>query len=539
MERKRVLWMNVALGGLLGAVLFCVVYGVRILDVGYDDWLLRGGDLSQHYLGWRFFRSSPWHFPVGLMSGILEPLTVSVTYTDSIPLFALPFKLLSPLLPDTFQYFGLWGLFSFMAQGAFAVLLLRRFTEHLLLTLPGAAVFILSPVMLYRMYLHTALAGHWIILSALCLWIYHGELRPFSRRLTLWSIQGMLAALIHPYFLPMMVIIAFCAMLQNWMMSRHLRENLLLFAAPIVAALLTLFLLGAFQGGGNATESGLGVYSANLNALLNSAGHSYFMNALPLLDGQGEGFGYLGFGMVLGAAIAVTLVLLSRKAEGKPSWEKGFPVLLAVGAFVILAVSPRVTLGQHVLWEWPLPSFLTRLLSMFRASGRFIWPVVYLFYLGVFAVILQKAPRRAAVTLLSIILVFQMVDLKGMVISRRQTYGVPVESTLTLQKEILWEEATRGRKHLVILEPEISVTEHEKGYALAILALENGMTMNSFNVARLPLERVREEIARHMEELASGGDQETLYVSARTDVFRGANLTIHEADGLFFAVGGE
>lgn len=45
---------------------------------------------------------------------------VSVLYTDSIPLFAIFFKALSPLLPETFQYFGLFGLMCYMLNGGFA-----------------------------------------------------------------------------------------------------------------------------------------------------------------------------------------------------------------------------------------------------------------------------------------------------------------------------------------------------------------------------------------------------------------------------------
>ena len=60
---------------------------------------------------------SDWHFPVGLIDTLSYPTSVSVIYTDSIPLVALIFKLFRNILPLRFQYFGMFGLFSFMLMG--------------------------------------------------------------------------------------------------------------------------------------------------------------------------------------------------------------------------------------------------------------------------------------------------------------------------------------------------------------------------------------------------------------------------------------
>ena len=105
------------IGAAVGFVLFLIVYGFRVLDFTYDGWLLTGKDLQQHYLGWKFFRKSPWTFPLGMHDSFTVPDSVSVLYTDSIPLFALFFKLLSPILPETFQYFGLFGLMCYILNG--------------------------------------------------------------------------------------------------------------------------------------------------------------------------------------------------------------------------------------------------------------------------------------------------------------------------------------------------------------------------------------------------------------------------------------
>ena len=97
------------LSAMIGMMVFIAVYGVAVLNPTYDDWLLGKGDLTQHYLGWCFYRSSDWTFPIGLTNNLAYPSYTSIIFTDSIPVLAVFFKLFSFILPDTFQYLGWWG----------------------------------------------------------------------------------------------------------------------------------------------------------------------------------------------------------------------------------------------------------------------------------------------------------------------------------------------------------------------------------------------------------------------------------------------
>lgn len=159
-------------GCLLGAAFFLAIYGFKVMDVQYVDWLMTGGDTTQHYLGWVFFRNSPWHFPIGLVDGLAYPALTSVMYTDSIPLFSLFFKLLSPILPETFQFFGIWGIMAFMLQGGISSLIIYKIKASMPVALIGSVFFIISPPVLQRMYGHTALAGHFMILLPIAVWFY-------------------------------------------------------------------------------------------------------------------------------------------------------------------------------------------------------------------------------------------------------------------------------------------------------------------------------------------------------------------------------
>ena len=116
-------------GALLGALVFVALYGVRVLDPTQVDWILNNAspDPSQHYLGWAFFRRSAVRLPyIGANYSVVYPYRTSVLFTDSIPLLALFFKLLGPVLPARFQYFGWWGLLCYALQGGQALAILAR-----------------------------------------------------------------------------------------------------------------------------------------------------------------------------------------------------------------------------------------------------------------------------------------------------------------------------------------------------------------------------------------------------------------------------
>lgn len=62
------------LGGLAGMLVFIACYGVSILDVTNDAWLLSGEDItSALHLAGSFYRASEWTFPIGQIQGILYP----------------------------------------------------------------------------------------------------------------------------------------------------------------------------------------------------------------------------------------------------------------------------------------------------------------------------------------------------------------------------------------------------------------------------------------------------------------------------------
>lgn len=289
-KKGAALWNKYGLSAsaaILGAVCFIAMYGVNILNPAYDAWLLQGGDLTQHYIGWEFFRASRWQFPVGLMDRICNPNSVSVIFTDSIPVLAVFFKLLSPLLPKTFQYFGWWGLLCFVLQGIFSANLLNLYLQGekgatelqvKIFALTGSLFFLETPVLLMKMYMHTALAGQWLLIASLYFAKKYIELPErherslLNKQLVIWGVLGMLCGMIHMYYIPLCGIVLGGFLIARVVKDKRLMPSFYVGAAFSSGALGMVLLLGGLSHEQQWDAGGLGQFSFNMNGFFNSMG---------------------------------------------------------------------------------------------------------------------------------------------------------------------------------------------------------------------------------------------------------------------------
>ena len=146
-------WNHVFIVCLLSAALglgwFLYMYSYQPLIFSNINWIYNaGGDALQHYLGWLFYRNSPWTFPLGHIVNYGYPFGINLAYTDSIPLVAIPLKLISHLEQQRFQFIGVWVLFNFIAQIFFAILIIRLYTSSIILQIVGGSLMVLSSIML-------------------------------------------------------------------------------------------------------------------------------------------------------------------------------------------------------------------------------------------------------------------------------------------------------------------------------------------------------------------------------------------------------
>lgn len=430
---------------LLGLAAGLWVSGGTMLWPGQTGWLVHG-DLAQSYLGWASYRHAPWSWPPGANPAYGAGLHSSVYYSDSIPLLALLFKLLSTWLPEPFQYFGLWVLACFVLQAVFAWCLLGLADARPLERTLGTVFFVLAPPMLNRLGGHMALVGHWMVLMAL--WLCLSPVR--RRQAAWWACLVAMAMIVHAYLFAMVAAIWVADMVRRQVelqraaplraggvLRRWLPELALVAAAALAAAWLAGFFMVSGQG---MQAEGFGYYKMNLLAPFNGDGWSRFGLHSAQAPGEYEGFNYLGLGGIALVALALSVVVLRR---GRPS-PRLIPLSLWIVAILLVALAVTCNIGFGA-WQWhmPLPERLwTRLSHLsLQSTGRLAWVAYYLVLLAALFAVLQRLRGRIRVVLLLVLVVAQLVDLYPGLSGLRATLLARTRGTPALLNGPFWDAA--------------------------------------------------------------------------------------------------
>ena len=282
-----------------GIVAFFVFAGWWVLIPTNIAWL-DVADRAMHTLGWLVYRDTPWTLFSGANPRLGLELANSIALVDGLPLFAIPFKLLSPLLPHPFQYRGWWWLLCFVLQSLFAYRLARELAATRVVALVAAGFTVIAPTFLFRLPMHMALAGHWTILAALYLYA-----RQEPARLRYWLLLLAVTAAVHPYILAMVGGIWAVGYLQRlWLRRMGLRHALVEPIAVAIILAIVLWTIGAFYTGSYAP--GFGYYRLNLLGPLISYGDwSKLAPSLPHSDYDYEGISFLGIGVIGALVLAI------------------------------------------------------------------------------------------------------------------------------------------------------------------------------------------------------------------------------------------
>lgn len=476
-------------GLLAGFLCFVITYGIEVLNVTYDAWIFHGDtDLKQHYLGWCHYRITPWHFPLGMIDSLSYPTSVSMLWTDSIPIFSIVFKLFRSILPETFQFFGLFACLSFGLQGGIATLLIRKFTDNLYVCLVMSVVFIWSFPILQRTFYHTSLCAQWIILLSLLLWFSDIYKRSTVSKAMIWGAMGMLCVFIHSYFLPMVACIMCGSLLEELIIKKKITPIIASIGSFGLCSLISLYVIGAFAGNVS-LDYGIGQFEMNLNSLWNSLGEGRLLKGLPLyFDTQYEGFGYLGAGMIVLGFVFMGIILfeiyISHKnkiyiVELIKMHPRKSIVFLVCTIFLLVAACPNISLGNILILHIPYPKFINSILGIFRSNGRFVWPVMYIIIIASVAVISKKFKKQTVSLLISFCLLLQLVDLSTMISQKREIYSDGDKSYTSIWDTGEINQVIDHYDHFILM-----LNDNDLVMTTAYYAYANNMTLNRYYYAR-------------------------------------------------------
>ena len=387
-------WTAAGIGALAGAAAFALCL-LRADGPVLHDAL--AGDIAQSAAGAAAYARDAWRLPLFAVEGLSGVPGQNIVFSDSAPLFALPWKLFGggAAAPAVFMHLLLAA--AFLLQGVAGALAVQRIvgpdgtrgTALAALAL-GGLILALWPAFLHRHLMqHTGLGHHWVLVMALTpvLMLLAGR-RP-AQPVAEYAALTLAAAWLHPYLL------AFAALAGGlFFAGRALGEApagarpALIRAAFGLGAILAVALVAMGLGGHWMVPSVSGgayitAFSLNLAAPFMPAELSLLVPdwaAFP--ESQFAAYAYIGLGgglLALGAVIA-----WARSGRLAVAGAGGALALTFAAAALVtlIALSRDIRLAETTLLAYPLPAWAETLLSTFRAVGRWSWIPGYLLLLA-------------------------------------------------------------------------------------------------------------------------------------------------------------
>lgn len=524
-------WLAAKSPILLGIGAFFAIVGPRALYPTNIAWL-SVGDPATHYLGWHFFRHSEWSFPLGLNPDYGLELSSAILFADSNPLLALLFKPFSPVLPETFQYLGIWLLACFVLQAWFGWKLVGLISSNPAIRFLGAGLFVFAPPMVFRLLGHFALMGHFLILAGVYL-----ALRPAEERRALpWVMVLVAAAMVNSYLLAMVASFWLADLAQVVIRRPQTWRRVGLEFLEIAGVVgLTCWQVGYFTVGAGVSAGGYGFFRMNLLSLVDPSGWSYVLMDIPGGKGEGEGFNFLGLG-VLVLAIAGLPSLIAGHAGLWSAIRRRWPLLLTLAGLFVYALSNKVGVGSHEFEIMPLGHILNQLANVFRASGRMAWPVFYVLVVVAIFVVVRGNSVRVAAVLLGLALVVQIADTRAAWQGMRQKLMTkPSAEWVSPLKSVFWDEAAGKYDKVRWIYPD-NVTPQWQW--LSYYAARHGLATDAVYLARVGPKQLHLAKERAASAIRTGNyERDSLYVLDQ-GVAGAAFLTVNQRTDLLAKIDG-
>ncbi|MGC2112233.1 MAG: DUF6311 domain-containing protein [Candidatus Korobacteraceae bacterium] len=486
-------WLQLTISAIVGFLFALLVMGRGPLNPRNIGWL--GEDGSQHYIGWELLRQDPhWHWPLMYTNRFGYPVGDSVALVDVNPWMALPFKLLSPLLPEPFQYFGIEAILVCALQFFFAVRLFRLLLgANILGVVLAGLFFLIAPPLTFRLKFHYCLSNHWLLLAALLVFFQAQQESPNAVRRFVISalIVAGLGIATNPYIaFQVFVVMAAAAGSLLWKEKLSLRQAAGFMVVMGLTCVLIAYSLGFIIAGGRGYGGhGYRIYSMNLLAPFDPGwfGSTVFPALVPQLEkGQYEGFSYLGAGVIILALIVLLYAFLRRDKLRVIDRCWLLPLLSCCVLLTLMALTTKVVAGNRTILDVDPRQLFSRLFAPLRSSGRLFWTPYYAILTGLLAAPYLFMRRSRANALLACLLIVQFADTIPL---RHWTYAGVHKQFPEPLKSPVWHQLGSVYENLIVLPawqcgPRLSPGGAYGYRYFGYLATEQKMRTNSYYTAR-------------------------------------------------------
>ena len=466
-----------------------IISWVYLLGIDYINptnvsWL-NSGDLSTYQLGWEYFRNDKWRFPIGLNPNYGIYSDSNIIYSDSIPIFAIFFKLFNFLLPEKFQYFSIWILLCIYLQILFSYKIVYLGTANRLFSLLGSLFFLTASIFIHRSGIHLSLLGQWLILCGIYVEISKNSKKDYLRLVTL-----LLSLLVHFYFfLMLMILILFQDFFKVLVLRKSFLEIFKKLILTIIVSIVLMYTIGYFSIDlDDGLGWGYGYYNFNLNSFINPSGQnnvgsfswSNFLTKQNYQNKEIEGFSYLGFSGI----IFFIIFLFNIFKERSNIFFQNLNWVIIILPFLIISISNNINFGDMNIVSIDLNKFVYAFFSIFRASGRMIWPVYYIiFIIGI--IFIFKNFKSKSIFVLLTLLVLQIGDIYSGI--KNYSFGSQYSVIQEDKKNPFWAGLSKQFNEIRLIESknQSSIFNEISGYLIG----ENFIKTDLVNLARVNREK--------------------------------------------------
>lgn len=519
------------------------LYKVNPINI---SWLFETrNDLATNQIGWSFFRDSAWQFPLGTINNYYYPIGTNIGFTDSIPLLAILFKLLWFLLPENFQYIGIWLLLCMFLNGYYSFKIFKHFKINKIMSYLFVILILLNPIFLFRQG-HAALCAQWLLIGSIYLYVCTEKNSDVYKKLKHYLVLLFLSCFITPYLTVVVFgfLVIFLIKLFFYDARIHLKKAIIYLFSSLAIIFCSWVSIGLIDFSKHTTIASSGFYGAykmNLNSLYNSMGYSKFLPAQELISGyQQDSFMYLGLGfMILILFSLVFLIIQYAKSKKLFFNKKLIPLMVFCVVISVFAATNNLSFNNNEIFTIPFLGWISKIGDIFRASGRFFWSVYYLmiFY---FIIVFNKIPlgKILKIALVSFLLLIQVADISPMFNKQEVKHG-DYKPALNIK---FWNVMFSNFKNVITVMPFNNDLVNFQDYQeIAFFAYKNKTSVTNGNLARYDGEIAQEFTNNLIKEIIVGKlSKDNLYISSKENLkyfgpaFSRGLIKIINSDGYYF-----
>ena len=488
-------------------IFLLIMGGWSTLNPRNYQWI--SGDNTSGYLAQLFYISDNWRFPLAANPNFGLELSNSLIYSGP----PLPIALIQKLLKidPSLQFIGIWLLIMVILQIQFGVLIARQLNYGIIASRLAGLLFI-TPFFLYRFQLHYWLTAHFLLLWAF--WITLRSLSSSKLYTAEISVFLVIAYSINTYILIMSMIILSYPTVLYILRARSLSPTMIKHLQVLFGTLIATYSIFDFRSQKGTFLENLrmnftgeyAAYPSNLLALFNpevgysrdcKRGHCIFGSDpvpnhfienfsvsnfdLGGVQGNFDAFLYLGLGLLLFLAVALYFFFHRNSPtsiiETLIKQKVLIAYLIAISAY---AVTYKISIGNYQL-DFGDPKLLRWALSIFRASGRFMWIIAYFLIVLSLILIIKRIDKKYLSAFLLVVVFIQILDLYPSLRNRSTALEEMVITSVPITSELRanFQEIAKDKDTLIMYPPGTQKGWPELAYLAWESKLKSGMSQSS------------------------------------------------------------